>query len=388
MASLRESKERMSTELDTMMELYWFALSPGRCTNTPDPRRYLQTRPKEEVRKALSVIQTGANPSQVMEAIKKAKATPGSSATTTTTTPIGLRSALDHVHPDSNAQFLQRELPASSHGNQISVKCSTSQSPTSETAIQSSLSETVDSMRKGAQAFISCTGCIFHIYDQDEAEKMLQDLRPYLENAGRTWLELVFQGSVPSDLKPSLCSLCIMAAVGLQYTKDSIPALGFQSSGSDGSYKFVSVFYESARHLLEAVIEINVLEAIKVCAALTLFNTLDHATVAMAYADMGINFVLNLRRSLQNTPDNPSEDSWLKFKQVARTLVTLRSWLTATLGYVHKEDFGLQTDVHWLVDNHDLTPSETIQQRLNKVVQIEANLLRTIDRWVIDVILR
>ncbi|KAF3045946.1 hypothetical protein E8E12_008500 [Didymella heteroderae] len=170
-----------------------------------------------------------------------------------------------------------------------------------------------------------------------------------------------------------------MAAVGLQYTKNPIPALGFQSSGEDGSYEFVSVFYESARHLLESVIEVNVLEAMKVCAALCIFNTIGHATIAMAYADMGINFVLSLGPSLQYRPKSLDEDTWIKYKRVARTLVTLRSWLIATLGYVHKENVALQTGIQWLVDAQDLTPNETIQQELHKVVQIEANLLRTID---------
>lgn len=238
----------------------------------------------------------------------------------------------------------------------------------------------MDSLQRGAAAFFTCTGCIFHIYNQPDAEKMLRDIRPHLENAGKSWLELVFQGSIPAHLKPALCSLCIMAAIGLQYTKNPIPALDFVSSGQDGSYEFVSVFYESARHLLESVIEINVFEAMKVCAALTIFNTIGHATVAMAYADMGINFVLSLGPCLQYRPKTLSDDAWIKYKRVARTLVTLRSWLIATLGYVHKENLALQTGIHWLVDAQDLTPSEVIQQELNKVVQIEANLLRTIDR--------
>jgi hypothetical protein len=249
-----------------------------------------------------------------------------------------------------------------------------------------SFQRTIDSLGRGAAAFFVCTGCIFHIYDQVEAEKMLENIRPYLENADKSWLELVYQGSIPSHLKPALCSLCIMAAVGLLYTRNPIPALGFQSSGEDESFEFVSIFYESARHLLESVIEVNVLEATKVCAALCIFNTIGHATVAMVYADMGINFVLSLGSSLQHRPKSLDEDAWIKHKRVARTLVTLRSWLITTLGYIHKENAALQIDVNWLVDARDLTPNETIQQELNKVFQIETNLLRTINRQVTSII--
>lgn len=248
--------------------------------------------------------------------------------------------------------------------------------------IQSSLRRAIDSLEKGAAAFFLCTGCIFYIYDQSEAEKMLQDIRPHLENAGKSWPEIVFQGLIPAHLRPSLGLLCIMAAVGLQYTKNPIPALGFQSSSEDGSYEFVSIFYESARYLLESIIEINVSETMKICAGLAIFNTIGHATIAMAYADMGINFVLYLGSSLQHRPKSLDENAWMNYKRLARTLLTLRSWLITTLGYTHKEDLAAHAGILWLVEAQDLTPTETIQQELNKVVQIEANLLRTIDRQV------
>ncbi|KAF3032832.1 hypothetical protein E8E11_000476 [Didymella keratinophila] len=383
MASIMENNERMKTDLDTMMELYW----------------YLQTKPKEEVGDALSAIQAGANPSEVMEAIKgRASASDGSptSSTAFDTTPTETPPTLDHQFSNSDShssrQFAQSTSPTGSDGSRTPCEIATVPSPTRPASgpgavmMKSSLQRTIDSLGRGAAAFFMCTGCIFHIYDQVEAEKMLDDVRPYLENAGKSWLELVFQGSIPTHLKPALCSLCIMAAVGLQYTKNPIPALGFQASGEDGSFELVSVFYESARQLLESVIEVNILEATKICAALCIFNTIGHATVAMAYADMGINFVLSLGPSLQYRPKSLGEDAWINYKRVARTLVTLRSWLITTLGYIHKENAALQTGIHWLVDAHDLTPNETIQQELNKVVQIEVNLLRTINRQVTNTI--
>lgn len=320
-----------------------------------------------------------------MEAIRNhtgpADATPGSSTTSENSRTNGLCPPLDRGLSSSSGQSSLSGSQTFSHGTQTPAESSAIQPPTSEAVTQPSLLRILDSLEKGTQAFFSCTGSIFHIYDQDEGEKMLYDLRPHLEIAGKSWMELVVQGSIPLHLKPSLCSMCIMAAVGLQYTKYPIPALGFSPSGSDGSYECVSVFYESARYLLEAVIEIDVLEATKVCAALTIFNTIGHATIAMAYADMGINFVLSLGPNLQYPPNSLSDKSWIEYKRVARTLVTLRSWLISTLGYVHRENAGLQTGIHWLVDDQDLTPKETIQQELNKVVQIEANLLRTIDSF-------
>ena len=349
--------------------------------------RYLQTKSKEEVGDALSAIQAGANPSEVVEAIKNrtsaSNRTLDSSTASSTNTPIETRRTLDHGSSSSSSQLSRQSAQSSSSPysdssrppHEIATTSLSTESTSGPGVVMmgSSLQRTIDCLERGAAA-------IFHIYDQVEAKRMLDEIRPHLENAGKSWLELVFEGSIPTHLKPALCSLCIMAAVGLQYTKNPIPALGFQSSGEDGSHEFVSVFYEGARHLLESVIEVNVLEAMKVCAALCVFNTIGHATVAMAYADMGINFVLSLGPTLQYRPKSLSENAWIQYKRVARTLVTLRSWLIATLGYIHKENVALQAGIHWLVDARDLTPNETIQQELNKVVQIEANLLRTIDR--------
>lgn len=366
MASLKETNERMKADLDTMMELYW----------------YLQNKPKEELDDAISAIQTGADPSEVIEAIKLraslTNATPSSSSVTEAISPSNARPSLVRQSTRSNSQPSQSVFTGSSIDTQTPTEVSANASPLTEALAQSPLARIIRSLGTGAQAFFTCTGCIFHIYDQNEAEASFEDLRPYLENTDKSWVELVFQGCVPPHLKPALCSLCAMAAVGLQYTKDPIPALGFVPSGSDGSYQFVSIFYESARHLLESVIELNVLEAVRVCAALTTFNTIGHATVAMAYADMGINFVLNLGPSLQLRPSDMVETLWIKHKRVARTLVTLRSWLVSTLGYSHNDHAGLETGIHWLLEDKGLTPNETIQQELNKVVQIEANLLRTI----------
>ena len=153
-------------------------------------------------------------------------------------------------------------------------------------AIQNSLkySNIIAALESGVEAFFTCTGCIFHIYDQPEAQEMLVVVRECLRDAGDMWPQLIFRGSAPTQLTTPLCSVCIMAAIGLQYTKDPIPAMGFQPSEENGTYQYVNIFYEITKHLVEAVIENNVLEAIKVCAAMCVFNTISHATVALANA--------------------------------------------------------------------------------------------------------
>jgi hypothetical protein len=84
----------------------------------------------------------------------------------------------------------------------------------------------------------------------------------------------------------SVCSTCIMAAVGLQYTKDPIPALDFEPTSENGMYQYVAIFYEATKHLMDTTIENNVLNAIKVCAVMCVFNIILHSTVALANAGM------------------------------------------------------------------------------------------------------
>ncbi|KAF3009435.1 hypothetical protein E8E13_000527 [Curvularia kusanoi] len=360
----------------------------------PDPtgvteggeQTYLQSKSKEESDEAFAAIQNGAVPSEILDAVKNRtdsmNAEPSSSRRNEAKDSGDLRPTAGQ-DPENSSSIRSSEgaLTTPLHLMQSPENLVAVTTPIEGSSIHSPLMRIVNSLGKGAEAFFTCTGCIFHIYDQTDAERYFKDLGPYIENTGKSWLELIFQDFVPSQLKPALCSLCIMAAVGLQYTKEPIPALGFAPSTEDGTFEFVSIFYESARHLLESVIEINMLEAMRACAAMTMFNTIGHATIAMVYVDMGISFAFSLGPNLQFRPANVSESAWIKHKRVARTLVTLRSWLVSTLGYVHAENPGAQLGSQWLMDEAKMTSNETIQQQLNKVVQIEANLLRTINSF-------
>lgn len=147
-------------------------------------------------------------------------------------------------------------------------------------------SKVMAALEQGVDAFFDCTSCIFYIYDRAEAQQALLVARECIQNTGRRWPEIIFMGSVPANQKASVCSACIIAAVGLQYTRDPIPDMPFVSSKNSRTFQYVNIFYEMSKHLLEATIESNILAAIKVCAASCLFNTILHATVALANAGM------------------------------------------------------------------------------------------------------
>jgi hypothetical protein len=187
--------------------------------------------------------------------------------------------------PSCNPTSLQGELSELSHKikTQLSNESSsTVRSPVAHAILQPS--EVIAALDNGVEAFFSCTVCIFHIYDQDEAQRLLSIIRPHIRDAGANWLQLFLRDSPLIQLKASLCSVCIMAAVGLQYTIDTISAPRLEPSAANGMCQYVTIFYEFTKHLMDVVIEDDAVEAMKVCAALCVFNSIGHATVALTYA--------------------------------------------------------------------------------------------------------
>lgn len=138
-------------------------------------------------------------------------------------------------------------------------------------------------LKSGVDAFYLCLRCIFHIFDPDEGESLLLQVMPAIEEAGRDWTMLIFEDASPRQMKASLCAACIMAALGLQYTCDPIPALNFATSRHNNTYSYAYVFYWISKQLIGDAIENDDLETMKICAAMSVFNIIEHSTVALAY---------------------------------------------------------------------------------------------------------
>lgn len=313
-----------------MVELYWFVFSQclERLIGDLNMRRYLQTQTHENGTKALQMIQSGANPGQVMEALNPSH-------------PPRLQS--EPSKADSRTE------PDLSSAGIYSVRSFVAQAIFLP-------SNVITALEDGVEAFFACTGYIFHIYEQNEAQEILRIVRPCIRDAGEHWLQLMLQVSTSVSLKASLCSVCIMAAIGLQYTKDSTPALYYGSATEKGTHQYVIIFYELGKHFLEDAIENSAFEAMKVCAGLCVFNIIGRATIALANADMGINFARSLGSSFEDCSAGFSEAAWKNYKRVARTLETLRNWLGTSLGYVRNDDSNIQIMMHWLADQTDLSP--------------------------------
>jgi hypothetical protein len=301
--------------------------------------RYLQTQKKDDVAQALEAIQSGAGPSQVMEALKSgASSNVGPNNTIDRLNDLITNHTADTV-PSRDRSSLQGDLSEPSRRYETEIS-STVTSPFVHAVLQPS--EVIVALVDGVDAFFSCTGCVFHIYDQHEAHRLLSTIWPHIRDADANWPQSFLRDSPLIQLKASLCSVCIMAAVGLQHTTNAAPAPHLDASVERGMGKYITIFYELTKHLMEVVIENDGIEGMKVCAAVCVFNSIEHATIALAYAgtwsglricvtsidcilDMGINLALSSRSvsypiSLENT-------AWADYKRVLRTLVSLRRYV-------------------------------------------------------------
>lgn len=187
--------------------------------------------------------------------------------------------------PSGKQTIYEENTVRSTVSTNISEACS---SPKSSYPPNTTLhpSNVVPALAYGVDAFFLCTGLMFHVYEESEAQAQLNLARQYIEEVGENWSQPLDKSSLLAESSFSLCSVCIMAALGLQYTKDPIAALDFQPSGGNGIHQYVSIFYHVAKQHLDDLIERNSLEAMKACAAFCAFNTIGHATVALNYACM------------------------------------------------------------------------------------------------------
>lgn len=285
-----------------------------------------------------------------------------------------------HTAPSLNSPSLQGELSEPKHETKTQVSneiLCTVRSPVTVAMRQSS--HVIAALENGVEAFFLCTGCGLYIYEQDAAHRVLGINRSHTRHAGAYWAQLFLRVSPLIQLKASLCSVCIMAAVGLQYTMNAFPAPRLEPSAENGWCEYITVFCKFTKHLMEVVIEAD-LEAMKLCASLCVCNAIRHTTAALAYTgtwsvsrtvvmcndcflDLGINIAFNLDHIFEYCPVRLGGVTWIRNKRVLRTLVSLRryvdllifncmiiyltyySWLTSTLGYIPVENPGLQAGV-------------------------------------------
>lgn len=111
-------------------------------------------------------------------------------------------------------------------------------------------------------SFFNCSGKLFHIFSKDHISQCYQ---------------AVFDDDITISserMKSKVCSLAAVAAVGAQYSPDTI------------SREVELGLYNLARHFFEVAMEEEPLHAIKVCTLFTHYNIMNKQMIALTYVGM------------------------------------------------------------------------------------------------------
>lgn len=208
-----------------------------------------------------------------------------------------------------------------------------------------------DTFKDAINYFYECTGSLFHSFTLEEGQELLERLSKHQA------------GDIPKAL---LCEISSMAAVSSLYSRGKIAP------------ELTDSFYTMAKQYLDDSIEANPFRATKVCVLLAMFNIVNKGTVALAYAELGLRLAHRLGLYKKKRPVQMSKATWVDAKQVWRTLMFSRGWLSATLGYITDDAYPLDVlDGHEL-DNEEeeLSVDDMCQTEIAKISTLKAQLLR------------
>lgn len=108
------------------------------------------------------------------------------------------------------------------------------------------------------KSFYSSSGKLFHVFTQEQADAYYRSV-------------FGLEGIPDTSQKVAIACICSIAAVGVQY------------NGVDFEDGAELVFYDIARHFFVNTVEESPLDAVKVCAMLTMYNIMNKTTVALAF---------------------------------------------------------------------------------------------------------
>ncbi|KAL1635113.1 hypothetical protein SLS56_001865 [Neofusicoccum ribis] len=111
-------------------------------------------------------------------------------------------------------------------------------------------------IRDAFHYFLKCTGVLFHVFTKEQGNAALDDVLRSEDSA------------IP---KVSMCEVCAIAAVGVQYSQGRIPV-------QTGEH-----FYNIAKYFLDDVVEFDPLRGMKICALFGMYNIVVKGSVALAF---------------------------------------------------------------------------------------------------------
>ncbi|KAL5590030.1 hypothetical protein FOVSG1_011897 [Fusarium oxysporum f. sp. vasinfectum] len=315
--------------------------------------RYLQERPANEANSLFERIRDGFGIEAALEFVKSE----GSSFASACRDPPSARVRWSQQIYDCNLLF-ESEL--------LSTEIS-------DVAIQA--------LRDGIDCYFLYMGNMFPIYTRKEASSILD----------------TFQEAKPDQVvgrKIAYGELLAICALGFQYDRQILP---------NGNASICTPFYQKARLFLDYVVEQAPLRAMRICCCLGIYNVIAKSSLAISYTDWGILLGSSSGLCVGKKPPGLPEQDFKGYIKTFAALITIRSWVTATLGHIPSPEVSrcihasqsehLATsfadaffqETREQIDNTGALDSAAedpvlgvLQQRMAQITVLKANIVRTV----------
>ncbi|KAH7250963.1 hypothetical protein BKA59DRAFT_471466 [Fusarium tricinctum] len=302
--------------------------------------RYLQDRPAEEANGLFEKIRNGFGIEAALAFIKEKDT----------------GSTVAHRDPPSARVEWSQQI----NGCSLLFESELLATETSEVAVQT--------LRDGVVCYLSCLGTMFPIYTKSEVDSIISTFLSTQPDPGGT--------DHLANRKIAYGELLAVCALGFQYDRQNLP---------DGEASLCTALYQKARLFLDHVMEKAPLRAMRICCCLGMYNVIAKSSLAISYTDWGILIGSSSGLSLGR---NSLDLSQLDFQGHVRTftaLVTIRSWVTATLGHI--PSLEVSRCIHELKQQMYSSSSDctgenavinTLQHKMAQITLIKANVLQTV----------
>ncbi|KAF4500027.1 nitrate assimilation regulatory nirA [Fusarium agapanthi] len=241
----------------------------------------------------------------------------------------------------------------------------------------------IQALRDGVDCYFLCMGNMFPIYTRKEANSILD----------------TFQKAMPDQLasrKIAYGELLAISALGFQYDRQTLP---------NSNASVCTPFYQKARLFLDYVVEQAPLRAIRICCCLGIYNVIAKSSLAISYTgrllpcplpqvfaflisfqDWGILLGSSSGLCFGKKPVGLSKPDFDGYVKTFTALITVRSWLTATLGHIPSPEVSRCIhDTREQIDNTGALDSAAedpvlgvLQQKMSQITVLKANIVRTV----------
>ncbi|KAF4988234.1 hypothetical protein FGRMN_9886 [Fusarium graminum] len=228
----------------------------------------------------------------------------------------------------------------------------------------------VQALRDGVNCYFSYLGTMFPIYSRPDIDSII-DTFLATESASQT----SSSSDHNADRKVAYGELLAVCALGFQYDRVTLP---------NGNGSICTPFYQKARLFLDHVVEKSPLRAMRICCCLGIYNVIAKSSLAVSYTDWGILLGSSSGLRIEQKPPGLSETEFQGYLKTFRALITVRSWVTATLGHIPSPEITRcihetkdQID-NGAFDSTENSVTNTIQQKMAQITVLKANILQTV----------